>query len=297
VVSLDHLVTEQASPNTADLDVLPIEEALRRLNAEDRRVPDAVAAVIPQIARAVEAVERALRGSGRLIYVGAGTSGRLGCLDAAEIPPTYGYEPERVIAVIAGGDSALRRSAEGAEDRPEAGAAVVSELAVGPHDVVCGIAASGRTPYVLGALREARARDAVTVGLTTNRPSDLAAYVDILIDPEVGPEPISGSTRMKSGTAQKLVLNMLTTMAMVRLGKTYGNLMVDLRPTNVKLVRRAQRLIRQVAGVDEATAARLFHESGGDTKVAMLMGLAGIDAPTARARLAAAGGVLRRALP
>ncbi|MFN3648305.1 MAG: N-acetylmuramic acid 6-phosphate etherase [Armatimonadota bacterium] len=295
-LNLDQLTTEQANPHTTELDLLPIEEALYRLNDEDQKVALAVREVIPEIARAVELVERALRAGGRLIYVGAGTSGRLGCLDASEIPPTYGLEPDRVIGIIAGGDAALRRSIEGAEDDPAQGAAAVAELEIGPDDVVCGIAASGRTPYVLGALAEARRRGTPTLGVTTNRPSEMEGVVDVLIAPVVGPEPISGSTRMKSGTAQKLVLNMLTSLAMVRIGKTYGNLMVDVRATNEKLVHRAHRLIRLVAGVDEATAARLFEESGRETKLAIMMGLTGENAETSRARLEKAGGVLRRAL-
>lgn len=296
-LSLDDLTTEQANPETRDLDILPVEEALRRLNDQDCQVPLAVREVIPQIARAVELTEAALRAGGRLIYAGAGTSGRLGCLDASEIPPTFGMDPGRVVAVIAGGDAALRRSIEGAEDSPADGAAVIEALAVRENDVVCGIAASGRTPYVLGALEEARRRGAATVGVTTNRPSEMDACVDVLIAPTVGPEPVSGSTRMKSGTAQKLVLNMLTTMAMVRIGKTYGNLMVDLRATNEKLVRRAKRLIRMVTECGEAEAERLYAESGGDTKLAILMGLSGLDRESAGARLESAGGVLRRALP
>jgi len=296
VRSLDHLTTEQASLRTADLDILPLEEALLRLSEEDEQVPLAVRREIPQIARAVEHVAQAMRSGGRLIYVGAGTSGRLGCLDASEIPPTFGIDPGRVVGVIAGGDGALRRSIEGAEDNPADGAAVMEALEVGERDVVCGIAASGRTPYVLGALDEARRRGAVTVGVSTNRPSEMDDRVDVMITPEVGPESISGSTRMKSGTAQKLVLNMLTTMAMVRIGKTYGNLMVDVRPTNEKLVRRAQRLVVLVTGVSEEEAARLFEASGRDVKLAILMGLTGLDAERARARLAEAGGVLRQAV-
>jgi N-acetylmuramic acid 6-phosphate etherase len=296
VLSLDQLATEQPNPRTADLDVLPLEEALQRLNDEDQEVPHAVRAEIPHIAAAVERIERALRAGGRLIYVGAGTSGRLGCLDASEIPPTFGLDAGRVVGIIAGGDGALQRSIEGAEDSPAGGAADMEALEVGPNDVVCGIAASGRTPYVLGALGEARRRGAATVGLTTNRPSEMEGRVDVLIAPVVGPEPVSGSTRMKSGTAQKLVLNMLTTMAMIRIGKTYGNLMVDLRATNEKLVRRAKRLIRQVVECDEEEAARLFEASGGETKLAIMIGLTGLDAAAARARLEAAGGVLRKAL-
>jgi N-acetylmuramic acid 6-phosphate etherase len=206
-------------------------------------------------------------------------------------------EAGRVVGIIAGGDRALRHSIEGAEDSPEAGSQVITEHNVGPNDCVCGIAASGRTPYVLGALEEARTRGASIVGITTNRPSEMADYVDVLIDPVVGPEPISGSTRMKSGTAQKLVLNMLTTMTMVRLGKTYGNLMVDVRATNAKLVRRAHRLIATATGVDAASAANLFVASGSETKLAILMGLTGLDAPSARERLVAVDGILRKALP
>jgi N-acetylmuramic acid 6-phosphate etherase len=293
---LDRLTTEQPNAATADLDALPLLDALRSLNDEDQRVPVAVREVLPQIARAVEAAEAAIRSGGRVIYVGAGTSGRLGCLDASEIPPTFSIEPGRVVGIIAGGDRALRHSIEGAEDDPEAGAAAISEHQIGPNDCVCGIAASGRTPYVLGALAEARKRGASTLGITTNRPSEMAEYVGVLIDPVVGPEPISGSTRMKSGTAQKLVLNMLTTMTMVRLGKTYGNLMVDVRATNAKLVRRAHRLIALAAGVDAETAARLFEASGGETKLAILMGLTGLTATEAHERLRAADGVLRKAL-
>jgi N-acetylmuramic acid 6-phosphate etherase len=294
---LDELTTEQLSEHTADLDVLPLDEALRRLNDEDQRVPLAVREQIPQIARGVELIERAMRSGGRLIYVGAGTSGRLGCLDASEIPPTFGMEYERVIGIIAGGDTALRRSIEGAEDEPESGAAVMAEMGVDDRDVVCGIAASGRTPFVIGALDEARRRGAATVGIATNNPSDMDSHVDVMIAPVVGAEPISGSTRMKSGTAQKLVLNMLTTMAMVRIGKTYGNLMVDVRPSNDKLVHRAKRLIRQITGADEPTIDRLLEESGRNVKVAILMGVTGLDAEAARRRLDEAGGVLRRAIP
>lgn len=297
MLSLDQLTTEQLNPHTSNIDLLPVEQALQLLNDEDQRVPLAVREEIPNIARAVELAEQAMRRGGRLIYVGAGTSGRLGCLDASEIPPTYGMEFGRVEAVIAGGDGALRRSIEGAEDHPQGGAADMDALGVTERDVVCGIAASGRTPYVIGALREARRRGAGTIGITTNRPCEMGEHVDVLIAPVVGPEPVSGSTRMKSGTAQKLVLNMLTTMTMVRIGKTYGNLMVDLRATNEKLVHRARRLIQQVVETDEATAARLFQESGGDTKLAILMGLTGTGPEEARERLNAAGGVLRKAIP
>ncbi len=296
MIPLDQLATEQPNTRTEDLDLLPVEDALRLLNDEDQSVPLAVRAQIPQIAQAVTLIERALRAGGRLIYVGAGTSGRIGCLDASEIPPTYGMDPSRVVGIIAGGDGALRRSIEGAEDSLAKGEAVIAEMDVRECDVVCGIAASGRTPYVLGALDEGRRRGAATVGVTTNEGSEMDGRVDVLIAPVVGAEPVSGSTRMKSGTAQKLVLNMLSTMAMVRIGKTYGNLMVDLRPTNEKLVLRAQRLIRRVTEVSDSEAERLFHASGGDTKLAILMGLTGLGQDPARERLDAVGGVLRRAI-
>lgn len=292
--NLDRLATEQSNPRTVEIDILPTVDALMLLNDEDRDVPEAVRRVIPAIGRAVDRVVEAMREGGRLVYVGAGTSGRLGCLDASEIPPTYGMDPGRVVGLIAGGDGALRRSIEGAEDSRDLGAEDLRALNLTPADVVCGVAASGRTPYVLGALEYARSIGAATLGLTTNSPSEMDDAVDILMAPVVGPEPISGSTRMKSGTAQKLVLNMLSSMVMVRLGKTYGNLMVDVRPTNAKLVHRAHRLIGAVTGVDAAEAERLLIASGKEVKLAILMGLTGLDRDTSLARLSRAEGVLRR---
>ena len=294
--SLDTLVTEGINPLTRDLDAVDLESALRLMNDEDALVPAAVRVEIPAIARAVLLAEASLRAGGRLIYVGAGTSGRLGCLDAAEIPPTFGMEPGFVIGVIAGGDAALRSSVEGAEDVPEAGAAAVQALGVSERDTVIGIAASGRTPFVVGALAEARRRGAHTVGLANHQPSELEAHAEVTIVPLVGPEVISGSTRLKSGTSQKLVLNMISTMTMVRLGKTYENLMVDLCPTNEKLRHRARRLVAQVVGCLREEAEGLLAAAGGRTKTAMLMGLTGLDAAGAAAQLAAAGGRLRKAL-
>jgi N-acetylmuramic acid 6-phosphate etherase len=296
ISSLDTLVTEGVNPRTGDLDLLDVEQALLRMNDEDALVPAAVRSEIPEIARAVRLAEASLRAGGRLFYVGAGTSGRLGCLDAAEIPPTFGMEPGVVVGVIAGGDQALRDSVEGAEDSPEAGAAALAERAVSERDTVCGIAASGRTPFVVGALAEARRRGARTIGLANHRPCALEAHADVLIVPAVGPEAISGSTRLKSGTSQKLVLNMLSTLTMVRLGKTYGNLMVDLRPTNEKLRHRARRLVAQVTGCTREEAETLLAAAGGRAKTAMLMGLAGVDLARADALLQAAGGRLREAL-
>jgi N-acetylmuramic acid 6-phosphate etherase len=294
--SLDLLTTEAINPASARVDALGIDVALRLMNDEDQRVAAAVRAEIPQIAAVVGYVEESLHSGGRLIYVGAGTSGRLGCLDAAEIPPTFGMPPERIIGVIAGGDTALRRSVEGAEDFPERGAAAMIDLDVGSLDTVLGIAASGRTPFVIGALAEARRRGARTAGLASNRPCELQPHCDTLIAPIVGPEVISGSTRLKSGTSHKLVLNMITTVAMVRLGKTYGNLMVDVRATNEKLRRRSERLVMVLVGCDRAQAAVLLEQSGGETKVAIVAGLTGCSAAGATEALRAAGGRVRQAL-
>jgi N-acetylmuramic acid 6-phosphate etherase len=294
--SLDGLATEGVNPRSAALDTLEIESALCLMNEEDALVPAAVRAEIPRIAQAVRLVETSLRAGGRLVYVGAGTSGRLGSLDASEIPPTFGLDPGIVIGIIAGGDRALRDSVEGAEDDPDAGAAAIAALSVADRDTVFGIAASGRTPFVLGALDEARRRGAPTVGLSNNRPCDMEPRVEVMIVPLVGPEVISGSTRLKSGTSQKLVLNMVSTLAMVRIGKTCGNLMVDLRPTNIKLRHRALRLVSQVVGCSREEAERLLAEAGELTKKAMLMGLAGVDAAAADRLLAASGGRLREAL-
>ncbi len=294
--SLDQLITEGVNPRTADIDAVDVETALRLMNDEDASVPAAVRAEIPAIVRTVAFAEASLRAGGRLIYLGAGTSGRLGCLDATEIPPTFGMAPGHVIGVIAGGDTALRHSVEDAEDAPEAGTAAIAALGVTERDTVIGIAASGRTPFVVGALAEARRRGAPTVGLSNHRPCELEPHADVLIAPIVGPEAISGSTRLKSGTSQKLVLNMISTVTMVRLGKTYGNLMVDLRPTNEKLRQRARRLVTQVTGCSHAEADRLLDAAGGRAKTAMLMGLTGLDAAGAEARLETAGGRLREAL-
>lgn len=288
--------TEQRNPATLDIDRRSTVELLQIMNAEDATVPAAVAEALPQIARAVDRIVERWRCGGRLLYIGAGTSGRLGVLDASECPSTFSSPPEMVQAFIAGGDRALRRSVEGAEDRPEAGAADLQRACVGPDDVVVGIAASGTTPYVRGALAEARRRAATTISITCNRSAPLSALADIPIEVDVGPELIAGSTRLKAGTAQKLVLNMLTTAAMVRAGKVYGNLMVDLNPTNAKLRRRARRIVAAVAGVDEAEAAGVLAAAGGKTKVAILMARTGLAAEEAKEQLEQVKGVLRVAL-
>jgi N-acetylmuramic acid 6-phosphate etherase len=288
--------TEQRNPATLDVDTRSTAEILAIMNEEDRRVPLAVGEALPQIARAVDEIVNRWRRGGRLFYFGAGTSGRLGVLDASECLPTFSSPPEQVQGFIAGGDTALRRSVEGAEDHPERGAADVARAEVGPHDVVVGIAASGATPYVIGALREAQTRGAFTVGVACNRGAPLSAYADVPIEVEVGPEVITGSTRLKAGTAQKLILNMLTTASMICSGKVYGNLMVDLTASNAKLRRRAQRIVREVTGVAEKEAVRLLEATEYRTKPAILMAVAGCSAAEADRRLEAAGGFLRRAL-
>ena len=249
------LLTEAINERTRDLDLRPALEQARLMNEEDQRVPAAVATVLPQIAQAVVRIAQALGRGGRLLYAGAGTSGRLAMLDAAECPPTFGTAPDQVLAVLAGGAAALTGAVEGAEDDEAAGGREIDARAVGPNDAVVGIAASGTTPFVLGAVRRARARGALTIAVACAPASALESACELAIVPLVGPEVIAGSTRLKAGTAQKLVLNMLSTLAMVQLGKVYGNLMVDLRPTNAKLRRRAVRIIATAAGVAEPDAA------------------------------------------
>jgi N-acetylmuramic acid 6-phosphate etherase len=248
------------------------------------------------IAQAVAAIVESLRNGGHLYYFGAGTSGRLGVLDASEMPPTFGVPPDLVQAYIAGGDHALRTSIEGAEDDAQAGAQAVAQAGVTRGEVVVGIAASGTTPWVLAAVAEARRRGATTVGLTCAPGSPLSRAVDIPIVPVVGPEVISGSSRMKAGTAQKMVLNMLSTATMIGLGKVYGNLMVDVQPTNAKLRRRAVRILQHAAEIDAQTAQRALDETGYQVKTALVMLLAQVDAREARERLAAADGLVRRAI-
>jgi N-acetylmuramic acid 6-phosphate etherase len=296
MLSLDDLTTEGVNTASAAIDGLPLEEALAVMNAEDAGVAAAVREEIPNIARVVEMAVASLGSGGRLIYAGAGTSGRLGCLDAAEIPPTFSMPPDRVVGLIAGGEPALRRAVEGAEDRPELGAADIAALGVDARDTLIGISASGRAPYVLGALAEGARRGARTAGLANNRPCEMEGACEVLIAPVVGPELISGSTRLKAGTAQKLVLNMISTLAMVHLGKTYGNLMVDLQPTNEKLRRRAERLVAGIVGCRRDQAADLLREASGRTKVAIVAGLLGVGPEAAAELLEAAAGSVRSAL-
>ncbi|HLW60370.1 MAG TPA: N-acetylmuramic acid 6-phosphate etherase [bacterium] len=288
--------TEAINPRTRNLDLLPVLDQARLMNAEDREVPAAVAAVVPQIAEAVGRIADALRRGGRLLYVGAGTSGRLAVLDAAECPPTFGTPPDLVQAVLAGGAGAVAQAAEGVEDDTRGGEREIDARSVGPDDIVVGIAASGGTPFVLGAVRRARARGAATIALACAPSSPLEAACHMAIVPLVGPEVIAGSTRLKAGTAQKLVLNMLSTLAMVQLGKVYGNLMVDLRPSNDKLRRRAVRIVEAAAGATPAEAEEALARAEGRVPVAIIMLAAKLDAAAAADRLARAGGSVRRAI-
>ena len=289
-------VTETRNPRTTAIDTLSSLEILGLISDEDAQVASAVRRQLEQVAKAVDVAVERLRQGGRLLYFGAGTSGRLGVLDASEIPPTYSAPPDLVQGFIAGGDVAVRRSVEAAEDDPDAGAKVVQEAGVSEADVVVGIAASGSTPWVLGVVTEAQRRGAATVALTCNPNSPLARLAEIAIAPVVGPEVIAGSSRMKAGTAQKMILNMLSTAAMVRLGKVYGNLMVDVQPTNAKLQRRAVRILQEAASVDAELARHALEATGYEVKPALVMLLAKVDAAEARRRLAAAQGFVRQAV-
>ena len=293
---LETLLTEQRNPASAAIDTLPTEEVLRIVNAEDHQVAAAVEREVPAIARAVDAVVEAFQRGGRLFYIGAGTSGRLGVLDASECPPTFSVPPEMVQGIIAGGPAALSRATEATEDDPAMGARDLMDRGFTARDVLVGIAASGRTPYVLGAIAEARRLGAVTVGISCTPDSELARAAAIAITPLVGPEVIAGSTRMKAGTAQKLVLNMLTTGAFIRLGYVYGNLMVNVQPKNAKLADRARRIVAQAAGVTCERAGELLDAAGNNVRLAIVMGKTGAARVEAERRLAAAGGSISRVL-
>ncbi|MGE0158965.1 MAG: N-acetylmuramic acid 6-phosphate etherase [Gemmatimonadales bacterium] len=291
----DSRLTEQRNPRSQRIDELDALGIVDLINAEDRMVAEAVGEERQAIARALELAEAAFRAGGRLVYVGAGTSGRLGVLDAAEMPPTYGTDPEMVRGIIAGGYDALVRAREGAEDSPNAGAAAMDEARVGAKDFVLGIATSGTTPYVHGALARARELGARTGFLLCTYPSpELVARHDVVIAPLVGPEVITGSTRMKAGTATKLVLNTITTGAMVRLGKVYGNLMVDLQVTCEKLRDRGERILESMLGLERTAAGALLERAGGHVKTALVMGKLGVSREEATRRLAEVGGMVAR---
>lgn len=293
---MSQMTTEARNPASEKIDTLPALEIVRLMNDEDARVPEAVGRVAESIAKAVEVIARALRGGGRLVYIGAGTSGRLGVLDASECPPTFSTPPEMVVGLIAGGYGALTRSIEGAEDYPEIAEKDLAAINLSSRDCVVGIATSGRTPYVIGGLKYARKLGAYAIGLACNDGSALADCADLMITPVVGPEIISGSTRLKAGTATKLVLNTLTTGAMVLLGKTYGNWMVDLKASNTKLIARTRRIVAQLTGLTEDEAEAQLAFAGGELKTAVVAYCRHVTPEIARQILADAGGQLRRAL-
>ncbi len=301
---LNHLTTEQRNPSSMDIDARTISEILTIINDEDKKIPSAVEKEIPYITKAVELVVQAFRNGGRLIYVGAGTSGRLGVLDAVECPPTYGVPYELVQGFIAGGEKAMFRAQEGAEDKEENGAKEIDRIHVTKKDVVCGIAASLRTPYVVGAVKRAKELGSHTMYVTTNPRSkfdapeyaELAKAINIAICPEVGPEVVMGSTRMKSGTAQKLVLNMITTTAMIRMGKVYENMMIDLQMTNQKLRERAKRIVMTITGIDYDKAAECLEKADFHVKTALVMIKANVEKGEAKTRLKNADGFVRAAI-
>lgn len=293
---MDHLTTEQNNPESVAVDQMdPIQIAML-MNREDLKVVAAVERVLPDIARAIEMVTERVQAGGRLIYIGAGTSGRLGVLDASECPPTFNTPPALVVGLIAGGHRALTNAIEGAEDNRQAGEEDLRGVELDAKDVVCGIATSGRTPYVLGGLAYAQSLGAVTLGVTCNEVSELSEVSDVLIAPVVGPEILSGSTRLKAGTATKMVLNMISTGTMIRIGKTYGNWMVDLRATNVKLKDRSIRIVSGITGLDRERAESLLARCDGEVKTAIVSQALGVEKIEAQLRLKVAGGRLRTAI-
>lgn len=293
---LGKLRTEQVDEKFHLLDIMSVRELLTAMNESDADVPKAIGLQLPSIERAIDAIVDRLMQGGRLIYIGAGTSGRLGVLDAAECGPTFSITDDQVVALIAGGEGALKHAVEGAEDSPDFGVADLKSINLQANDAVVGIAASGRTPYVIGAVDYARSIGAATISLTSNPQSELSSHVDYPIEIDSGPEVLAGSTRLKSGTSQKLVLNMISTITMVRLGKTFGNLMVDLQVTNGKLRDRAIRIIESATGAPKGEAEKALEESGFKVKIAILMILLDIDAQTAKSRLANSSDRIRQAL-
>jgi N-acetylmuramic acid 6-phosphate etherase len=289
-------LTEQTNPNTKDIDRRSTLEIVTLINQEDKKVAEAVALVLPQIARAVDLIVERLENEGRLFYVGTGTSGRLGVLDASECPPTFGVSPDLVHGIIAGGDTALRNAVEGAEDDLHQAAIDLHTIGVSSKDAVVGISANGNTPYTLGALEFGQELGAATIAITCNEGSQMTQIADVSIVPVVGPEVIAGSSRMKAGTAQKMILNMLSTGTMIRLGLVYSNLMSNLRATNEKLRRRARAILAEETGIDEREAARIFAASGDDLKLALLMVHQGFSREEAAATLEKFHGSVRRAL-
>jgi N-acetylmuramic acid 6-phosphate etherase len=293
---LTELTTEGRNQNTLALDTLATVDIIKLINNEDRTVADCVAQAIPAITQAVELIVTAFQNGGRLFYVGAGTSGRLGVLDASEAPPTFGVDAELIQAVIAGGREAVFQAAENCEDSPEKGGADLESRQVDSRDVVVGIAASGRTPYVIGALQLAKRNGAKTIAVVCNQAATMSKLADLSITVVVGPEVLAGSTRMKAGTAQKMVLNMLSTVSMIKMGKVYQNLMVDMRPSNFKLIERAINIITTVTSVDQETAEKLLQAAGYNIKVAIVMAEGGISQEAAVALLDSCQGWVRQAI-
>ncbi|MGB9779544.1 N-acetylmuramic acid 6-phosphate etherase [Caldanaerobacter sp.] len=295
-MTLEELITEGRNPNTMDIDRLSTVDMLKKINEEDKKVPLAVEKVIPSIAEAIDRIVPRMKKGGRLIYVGAGTSGRIGILDASECPPTFGVDPGLVVGIIAGGDSAIRNAIESAEDDVEGGRQDLVNIGLTERDSVVGISASGRTPYVIGALKYAKEVGALTIGLFCNENKNVENIVDVMITPIVGPEVIMGSTRMKAGTAQKLVLNMISTGVMIKLGKVYSNLMVDLQASNEKLRERARRMVKLATGAKEDLIERVLNETNYNVKLAILMIVGDMEKEKAQKLLEMADGYIAEAI-
>lgn len=293
---LSTLVTEQRNPLSIDIDIMETEEIVRLINNEDKTVANIVEGEIPYIVKAIEIITKSFKNGGRLIYAGAGTSGRLGVLDAAECPPTFGVNPNMIQGIIAGGYEALRTAVEGAEDFEENGKNAIREIKVTTKDVVCGIAASRRTPYVHGAIKEAWRVGAKTIMIVCNPREDLNIKVDVAICPVVGPEIVMGSTRMKSATAQKMILNILTTTSMIKLGKIYENMMIDLQQNNLKLVERSKKIIMMAAEISYPEATNYLNDAGGHVKSAILMALTGLNFTKSKQLLSNHDGFIKKAL-
>lgn len=295
-MKLEQLITEERNSKTLDIDRVDTINMLKKINEEDKKVPLAIEKELPNIAKAIDLIVERMREGGRLIYIGAGTSGRLGIVDAVECPPTYGTDPTLVVGIIAGGDKALKSAVEGAEDNIEAGKHDLMSINLCSKDSVVGITASGRTPYVTGALRYAKEIGALTIGLSCNPSSVLAEIADVMITPIVGPEVIMGSTRMKAGTAQKLVLNMISTCTMIKMGKVFSNLMVDVKATNKKLIDRAKRIVKIATGADDEVIEKSLKETNYNVKLTILMIITGLDQKTANELLSLADGYLAKAI-
>ncbi|SNX53319.1 N-acetylmuramic acid 6-phosphate etherase [Thermoanaerobacterium sp. RBIITD] len=295
-MNLEKLITEGRNPDTMDIDKLDTIDMLKKINNEDKKVAIAVEKVVPDIAKAVDGIVERMKRGGRLIYIGAGTSGRLGILDASECPPTYGTDPNLVVGIIAGGDKAIRNAVEGAEDNKDAGKQDLININLTANDSVVGIAASGRTPYVIGALEYCKMVGTFTIGLSCNPEAGFSDVVDVMITPVVGPEVIMGSTRMKAGTAQKLVLNMLSTCTMIKLGKVYSNLMVDVQANNEKLLERAKRIVKLATGEDDEIIKKTLQKTHYNVKLTILMIVTGLDMMKAQELLKLSDGYIAKAI-